>query len=346
MILDRFIGEGTQCEKKEMLEKRKPKSWLKSVSAFANGEGGVLVFGVSDKDEVIGLSDYQTDSEVISEMIKSKMEPIPRLRLEHQLIDNKVIILVYVYPGTETPYYVVDSGNTQAFIRIGNESVLAAKTDLVNLILKGMNKSFDSYESDVKVLNISFSKLRSLYFTNTGQEILNSDMESFGLVNRDGFSTNAGLLIADEPAIRQSRIFCTRWNGLDKASGLVDALDDLEIEGSILSQLQESENFIRRNSKKMWKKDTSHRIELPDYPERAVQEVIVNAIIHRDYTLTGSEIHIDMYDDRCEIVSPGGMVDGSFIQDRDILNISSSRRNPTIADIFSRMKLMERREVV
>lgn len=50
-----------------------------------------------------------------------------------------------------------------------------------------------------------------------------------------------------------------------------------------------------------------------------------------------------MYDDRCEIVSPGGMVDGSFIQDRDILNISSSRRNPTIADIFSRMKLMERR---
>jgi predicted HTH transcriptional regulator len=93
----------------------------------------------------------------------------------------------------------------------------------------------------------------------------------------------------------------------------------------------------------MWKKGLVYRVEYPDYPERAVQEAIVNALVHRDYTIIGSEVHIDIYDDRIEIVSPGGMYDGTLIQDRDIFNISSVRRNPIIADLFSRMNLMERR---
>ena len=82
---------------------------------------------------------------------------------------------------------------------------------------------------------------------------------------------------------------------------------------------------------------------MPDYPERAIQEVLVNAIIHRDYAVIGSEIHIDIYDDRIEIYSPGGMFDGSFIQEQNIMEISSLRRNPIIADLFNRVHLMERR---
>lgn len=78
----------------------------------------------------------------------------------------------------------------------------------------------------------------------------------------------------------------------------------------------------------------------------AVREAIVNAIIHRDYQIKGSEIHIDMFDDRLEIVSPGGMIDGSFIQDLDIAHVSSMRRNRIISDLFSRLHFMERREVV
>lgn len=75
----------------------------------------------------------------------------------------------------------------------------------------------------------------------------------------------------------------------------------------------------------------------------AVREAIVNAIIHRDYQIKGSEIHIDMFDDRLEIVSPGGMIDGSFIQDLDIAHVSSMRRNRIISDLFSRLHFMERR---
>lgn len=69
---------------------------------------------------------------------------------------------------------------------------------------------------------------------------------------------------------------------------------------------------------------------------------LVNALIHRDYLILGSEVHIDIYDDRLTITSPGGMADGTRIQERDIFNISSTRRNPVLADIFGRLGYMER----
>ena len=72
-------------------------------------------------------------------------------------------------------------------------------------------------------------------------------------------------------------------------------------------------------------------------------EGLVNALIHRSYLQTGSEVHIDMFDDRIEIYSPGGMVSGISLKDKDILKIPSKRRNPVLADIFNRLKYMERR---
>lgn len=107
--------------------------------------------------------------------------------------------------------------------------------------------------------------------------------------------------------------------------------------------LQAGIDFVTNNSKKGWRKESDRRIEMPDYPERAVLEGIVNALIHRSYTELGSEVHIDMFDDRIEIYSPGGMVGGISLKDRDILKIPSKRRNPILADIFSRLKYMERR---
>ena len=82
---------------------------------------------------------------------------------------------------------------------------------------------------------------------------------------------------------------------------------------------------------------------MPDYPDDAILEGIVNALIHRDYLELGSEVHIDMFDDRLEIYSPGGMPDGSKVQNLDLRNVSSKRRNPIIADIFNRLNYMDRR---
>ena len=93
----------------------------------------------------------------------------------------------------------------------------------------------------------------------------------------------------------------------------------------------------------MWRKTANSREEMPEYVERSYHEALVNALAHRDYLVNGSEVHIDIYDDRMEIYSPGGMPDGSIIQDRDPLTVPSTRRNPVLADIFNRLGYMERK---
>ncbi len=343
MDLSKYIGETTTYDKKLKVERKKPKSWLKSISAFANTDGGCLIFGLEEDNTIVGLENYQKDSEIISEIIKEKIDPFLGFDLSIENIDGKHIIILAVKSGKKTPYYVVDSGSRIAYVRIGNQSVPASSDELYRLILKSSNLSFGELCTGIDVKNASFSKLRAMYYVATKKEFKDTYFESFGLVGDDGKLTNAGALLADERLIYQSRIFCTRWSGFDKANGKMEAIDDREFEGGILYLLQSAEDFVSKNSKKMWKKSNKNRIEYPDYPELAVRETIVNAIIHRDYTVKGSEVHIDMYDDRLEVSSPGGMVDGSFIQERDINNIISKRRNNIIADMFDRLDLMERR---
>ena len=153
------------------------------------------------------------------------------------------------------------------------------------------------------------------------------DFLSLGLAKENGILTNAGALLSDQGALKQSKIVCTKWKGLTKGVISEDAMDDKEYTGSIISLLENADLFIKNNSKQSWKIVGMDRIELEDYPATARRKAIVNALIHRDYQILGSEIHIDMFDDRLEITSPGGMLDGSLIQNLEIKNIPSVKRN-------------------
>lgn len=338
-----FIGEATAYDKKEKLERNKSKSWLKSVSAFANGEGGVLIWGISDNDEVIGLVDAKGDAEFISEVIKTKLDPVPVISLEFKVVNEKQLVVLHVNAGQETPYYYIGDKQRIAYVRIGNESVVADRIQLKGLVMKGSGRTYDCLPSSFRFEDMAFTKLKSVHYKRLQRSFEDSEFTSWGIVDENGNLTNAGALLADESPMRQSRIFCTRWNGLSMTSGLGEAIDDVELEGCVIGQLQDAVSFVRNNSHKKWWKENDHREELPDYPDRAVTETIANAIIHRDYMQMGSEVHIDMYDDRLEVYSPGGMMDGRLIQQLNPMTVPSKRRNPLLADFFSRLGLMERR---
>ncbi len=343
MEIKNIIGETTEYDKKLKLEVKKPKSWCKSISAFANTLGGFLIFGISDDNQIVGLETPDKDAELISEIIKTRLNPIPEFKISFHTEDGNVLLIVQVFKGEETPYYYSGDGLLEAYVRIGNESVKASPIELKRLVLRGRNTTFDSQNSMYKVEDYAFSKLRERYKKWTGNSFDEKDLVSFGLATEDGYLTNAGALIADESPIRYSRIFCTRWNGLNKSGGTFDALDDAEYEGSVISLIDNGEAFIKRNAKMMWKKTANSREEMPEYVERSYHEALVNAIAHRDYLINGSEVHIDIYDDRLEIYSPGGMLDGSNIQERDPVTVPSTRRNPVLADVFNRLGYMERK---
>lgn len=254
-----------------------------------------------------------------------------------------MLIILDIFKGEETPYYYAADGDLEAYVRVGNESVKATPTEQKRLVLRGKNTSYDLQKSTFKVEDYAYSQLRARYKKWTGNSFDEKDLVSFGLANEEGFLTNAGALLADDSPIRWSRLFCTRWNGLNKSGGTIDALDDAEYSGSVISLIENGEAFIKRNAKMKWKKTPNSRIEMPDYVERSYHEALVNALAHRDYLVNGSEVHIDIYDDRMEIYSPGEMPDGSLIQERDPLTVPSTRRNPVLADVFNRLGYMERK---
>lgn len=341
--LEELIGEATEYDKKQAVELKKPKSWCKSVSAFANTSGGILIFGIANDNSVIGLPDAEHDAEAVSEIMKNRLSPVPEFHLSFHVAENgKKLLMLQVFKGEETPYYYSADGTTEAYIRIGNESVPADSTDLKRLVLRGRNSSYDSQNSPFEAADYSFTKLRERFKVWTGKSLVEKDLSSFGMIGTNGNLTNAGALLADESSIRWSRVFCTRWNGKTKGGGIVDALNHAEYAGSLISLLNDAESFIKNNSKTIWKKLPDSRLELPEYVHRSYFEALVNALIHRDYLINGSEVHIDIFDDRMEIYSPGGMPDGTLIQDRNIKGVPSIRRNPVLADIFARLGYMER----
>ncbi len=339
MELHSLIAECTAYDFKLMLEEKKPKSWLKSVSAFANGLGGSLFFGIDNDGNVKGLDDVQRICEVISGKIRDYMDPLPDVEMIPHKTDNLDVLQVKVHSGNYTPYYYVGDGQRVAFVRIGDESLPASAEQMVRLVLKGSNKTFDSLVTDYKAEDNTFIILANTFKKQTTQEWDKKFLVSFGLVTNTGVLTNAGALFADDCPLWQSRLYCTRWDGIGKS----DAINDAEFTGNVLLLLREAMNFVKSNTKRGWEKLPDGRKNKPEYAERAVLEAMVNHFIHRDYTVMGSEVHLDIYDDRLTVTSPGGMYNGMLIQNLDIADVSSERRNPILANVMAQLDYMEKR---
>lgn len=339
MNLKTLIGECTAYDFKVMLEENKPKSWLKSVSAFSNGLGGSLFFGIDNEGIVKGLDDVQHVCETISTRIRDYMDPRPDVEMIPVEYNGLHVLQLKVNAGHYTPYYYVGDGQRIAFVRIGDESVQATAEQMIRLVLKGSNRTFDSLHTDYKAENYAFTILANTFKSRTGQEWDKKYLLSFGLVDGDGYLTNAGALFADDCPLVQSRLYCTRWEG--KAKG--DAINDAEFTGNVLMLLREAMNFVKSNTKRGWEKLPDRRKNKPEYAERAILETMVNHFIHRDYTVMGGEVHLDIYDDHLTVTSPGGMYNGMLIQDLDIADVSSERRNPMLANVMAQLDYMEKR---
>ncbi len=176
-----------------------------------------------------------------------------------------------------------------------------------------LKRSGDSLPSSHKRANFAFETLRVEYFARAKLKFVESDFDSFGLVEGGGL--------------------------------LTEALDDDEFSGGLLNLLDAAKGFVKVSAKIKWQKieDGSGRVEYPEWPSAAMEEAIVNGLMHRDYLEIGSEVHIDMFDDRLEVYSPGDMVSCELIQSLDTRAVASKCRNPVIADSFQRLSLMERR---
>ena len=309
------------------------------ICGYANANGGAIYFGIDDKTkQPIGLKNAKKLMEDIPNKIRNALGVVADVSLLNK--SGKDVIMVKVKTSKFPVCY-----HGEYHYRTGSVKMQLTGVALTEFLLSKSGMEWDAMPTlgGFKKEGHAFTGLIAKYSKVCQITMSEDDFVSFGLALPDGRLTNTGALFADDCPLIHSRVFCTRWNGCDMTSGYMDANDNQEYCAGLLSMLKYAEDFVRVNSRHSWHKLPTSRIDFVEYPERAVHEALVNAFIHRSYIITGSEVHVDVFDDRLEITSPGGMPSEKKIEDYDVHRIPSVRRNKLLADMCERLRLMERR---
>lgn len=304
----------------------------KEVIAFANSNGGTIYIGIADDGTFVGVDNADKSLQQVSNMIRDAIKPDVTLFVKYSLQekDKKTIIVVQVQKGTHAPYYLVNKGIRPegVFVRQGTSAVPASEDAIRRMIKESDGTHFESMRS----LNQSLTfhtmeeecRKRKIKF-GTQQQI------TLGIQSPDGVYTNLGLLLSDQC---QHTIKAAIFNGTKKE----EFQDRREFSGSLLKQMNEAYEFINLNNKTTASFSGLQRIDRRDYPEEALREALMNSMVHREYSFSGSTL-INIFIDRIEFVSLGGLVQGLTLN--DILLGISQCRNEKLAAIFYRLDLIE-----
>lgn len=304
----------------------------KTIVAFANTAGGKIYIGISDDGTVTGVKDVDGTMLKCTNSIRDSIKPDVTLfsNCYVEAMDGKQVVVLEIQKGTSSPYYIASKGIRPdgVFLRHGASTVPATETAILKMI---KDTDGEEYE-DVRSLNQNLTFFEATkVFENAELPFGEIQMKSLGIINIDGVYSNLGLLISDACL---HTIKVAVFDGAEKAV----FKDRYEFSGSLLKQLNETFEMINRYNRVRSEFDGLYRVDMRDYPVAAIREALLNAIVHRDYSFSGSTL-ISIFDDRIEVVTLGGLVKG--ITYEDIMLGASILRNKKLANLFYRLRLIE-----
>lgn len=304
----------------------------KEVVAFVNSDGGSILVGVEDDGTPCGLENPNEVMTQISNSLKDSISPdvMPFVEIKAKEIEGKSIIEIAVSAGVNRPYYIREKGlkPSGVYVRKGSSSQPVSDEAIRQMIVHSAGKSFEECRSLQQ--DLTFEAFNTA-LRKRDIELGSAQMKTLRLIGEDGLYTNLALILSEQcPFSTKAAIF----QGKEK----IVFRDRAEFQGSIIQQMDEVYHYIDMcNKTKAVFKDLD-RFDIRDYPEVAVREAWLNCIVHRDYSFSGSTI-VNIYDDRIEFVSLGGLVPGLSLE-AIFLGVSQSR-NPNLAALFYRMRLIE-----
>ena len=333
--------EGKTLEFKRGVSSLKP--ILKTLVAFANTAGGILLIGRENDGTICGVPEVLQAEESLANAIADSIRPAMMPEIEIYSHNDKPLLVLRVFHW-KGPFYLKADGPVKgAYVRLGSTNAQAGPEILDELQRSMQNRSFDQLPCpDLSIKALDIEKVQRI-LTVTGQPIDEKKLESLELLvpHAGGLSvSNGGLILFGLDDVKpryfpDARVSCARFRGTDKS----EFIDRMDIAGSVLNAIDEVPRFIRRNTRLAAKIENMHRQDIPEYPELAIREILVNAISHADYSLSGMRILIGIYADRMEIQNPGMLPFGMTIED---LKAGVSKiRNRVIARVFREMGLME-----
>ena len=339
------LMEDARCEFKAALNPENPVKWAKTIVAYANGDGGYIFVGVSNEREAFGLNMEEIDKakNLVSLVNDRHIFPHAHFSFQMRSVDDKAerfVLAIKVLPSESVVRYRDGDFNETVYVKGDGNSVPATPEDIISL---GKRKSgIDNETSDILFSETDWSDYITLCreYRSDGSSPSLKELQNEEAVSKDGYAKSGLVMFRDNYAGDESLICCRLWRGNDK-TGTV--LDSERIKGNLAKGLSQALGFIERNTKTGWKKtDSGGREEVRSYPREAVREAVVNAIAHRDYSIGGTQIDIDIYSDRMDIVSPGSWLLPKDYSEYPVGAIPSIRRNTVIAACLDIANLMER----
>ncbi len=307
------------------------------IAAFANADGGVLLCGVTDDGEVQGMSREQIvelDSLLVG-ISTDTVKPPVRIHTSHRQLEGRIFMLVEIPEGDSKH----DSPGG-SYIRVVGTKRRMTSDERLRLAQRRGQARFRSYDEQT-VPGTGFETLdQSLWrplLSAEGSAAPQSAMEKLSLLANDDAdisrATVAGVLLCTrnpEQWLPNAGITATLYAGSDRASGQLDAR---EITGPLNRQIGDAMAFAKRNMRVAAHKNPA-RVNLPQYSEKALFEGLVNAVVHRDYSISGSKIRLSMFEDRLEVQSPGSLPNNLTLASMGDRQVT---RNEVLTSVLARM---------
>lgn len=304
----------------------------RTVVAFANTEGGRIYIGIDHNGSVCGVESLVAAMRSITVMIRDAIRPdiTPFTECTVETISGRLVVVLTVQRGTARPYYLTEKGVCPegVYLRQDAFSVPASQTAILEMLRETSGHRYEDARSIQQQLTFEraercFAK-QNLPFDEAQKRALN-------IIGADGTYTNLGMLLSDQ---------CVHTIKLAVFEGSRKSVFRArkELTGSLLAQLEDAYSYIDQFNHTHTGFGGLNRVDRRDYPTEALREALLNAIVHRDYSYSGSTL-ISIFTDRIEFVTIGGLAHGLTFD--DILLGVSAQRNERLANVLYRLKLVE-----
>ncbi len=334
-------GEGRKIEFKRELPSAL--SLSRTAVAFANGAGGCIIVGVQDDGTVCGIPPTAVSALVdrACNVVYDRCSPTIMTETYTEQVMGATVLVIEVFPGAQKPYFLSKPGRREGvYIRSGASNRQADREMIAELERQCRNVSYDAeLLHELGPADLDLDGLKTDFLSATGTELADQDLQNLGLFRHEGsqvLPTVAGVLLAGRrPLSGYCGIKCARFKG----TTMTEFIDKKEFTGPLYQVADSALAFAKTHIALRAHIEGIRRVERYEVPILAIREAILNAIVHRDYSISGSDIKLAIFDDIVEITSPGVLPKSLDIT--DIVAGRSEIRNRVIARFFEKMGLIE-----
>ncbi len=317
---------------------------VQTAIAFANTAGGTIIIGIRDKvKEVIGLHDVLTDEGRVANAIADSVEPLLTPNLQLVTWRGRDLLLVKVMHAVG-PYYLKAKGEEQGtYVRFGSTNRLADAPTLKSIHRLKDNITYDAmpcYAAQEIDLDMDSAKKMFAEHSKTFNKARAIALSLYKRNQSTVVPTNGGILLFGKEETREEAfpnmiIRCVKFKGTTKSI----VIDKQDLAKPLPLLVDAILDFIQRNTAIRVEIGRARRQEIPQYPPVAIREAVINAIVHADYSVKGSNIQVAIFDDRLEITNPGALPLGLSWQ--TALSGVSQLRNHVVGRVFRELLLIE-----